>query len=440
MSLKDGWTKEELAWDYFSAKDFKHEWSPRHIFGQDGCDFQERINWARMRDYRYGRLQGTMKKHHLAAMLLNVGDNIRYANGTWDYSWKGSNGTRYLLVFQDRPAHFFDTIGIDMEVTRMNCPWVTEDRLGTAITYKFAAGGYEEQCRRYWEQIKRVCKENDVDVTNDKLGVDAIEIASYEIGKDMGIKICSAAQAINEARYKKNQDELEALKISAAWGDMAFWKAKNEFAKPGVREREVLGKVTDFLYSLGAQYAWGTNVASGGNTNPYLRAFTDKLIRQGDMITLDINTNGYYGYVQCLCRSWVVESKMTTKQKDVYKRCYDLLQNSLSVIKAGATTADIAAKWGKYYDNTQKTCTLVQFAHTIGLGLYEGFWVSQGFSPDYPVELEENFYMAVETYASDGPGGDCSVRLEDDFVVTKTGIKVFSLFPFEEEAVGFIEG
>jgi Xaa-Pro dipeptidase len=76
----------------------------------------------------------------------------------------------------------------------------------------------------------------------------------------------------------------------------------------------------------------------------------------------------------------------------------------------------------------------VQFAHTIGCGLYEGFWVSQGFSKDYPEELQENMYMAVETWAGD-PGGDFSVRLEQNVVVTKTGYELFSLFPFEEEAI-----
>ena len=58
-----------------------------------------------------------------------------------------------------------------------------------------------------------------------------------------------------------------------------------------------------------------------------------------------------------------------------------------------------------------------------------------GFSIDYPVELEENFYLAVEVYVSDGPGGDCSVRLEDDVVVTNDGYQIFSLFPFEEEVL-----
>ena len=224
--------------------------------------------------------------------------------------------------------------------------------------------GLKPVCRRYWDQIKAVCKENGVDITKEKLGIDSIDIAAFTIGKDLGINILSAGQAVNEARYVKSADELELLKIACAIGDIAYWKAKYEIVKPGLREREVLGKVTDVMYELGCQHCWGTNVASGGNTNPYIRAFTDKLIRQGDMITLDLNSNHYYGYVQDMCRSWVVADKMTQKQKEVYKRCFDLLQNSLVKIKAGATTANIAGTWPGYYDDKYKTCSLVQFAHT----------------------------------------------------------------------------
>ena len=129
---------------------------------------------------------------------------------------------------------------------------------------------------------------------------------------------------------------------------------------------------------------------------------------------------------------------MKSKQKEVYKRCYDLLQKTLSKIRAGATTGDIASAWPEYYDDKFKTCSLVQFAHAIGLGVHEGFWVSRGYSIDYPEELLENMYLAVEVWAGD-PGGDFSVRLEENLVVTRNGCQVFSLFPFEEEAVGFLE-
>lgn len=427
------WATQEREWDFFSAG-FRHELSPRHLFGQDGVDFQERVNFARLREYRLGRLQGAMARHGLAALLLNVGDNIRYATGTWDYAWKGNNNSRYALVFHDRPPFLFDTVGLDSHVTQLYCPWM-RDRMGPAITYRYAAEGFEATCKRYWDQVVALCHEHGVEPTRDQFGVDALDLASYELGKAAGLRLVPAWAALNEARYVKSPDELELLKIAAAIGDMAYWKAKHEFVRPGVREREVLGKVVDFMYQCGAQHCWGTNVASGGNTNPYIRAFTDKLIRQGDMIILDLNSNSYYGYVQDACRSWVVAAPMTRRQREVYRLCYERLQASLAVIRAGATTRDIAAAWPAYYDDKYKTCSLVQFAHTIGQNLYEGFWVSRGFSLDHPEVLQENMYLAVETWAGD-PGGDFSVRLEDNLVVTQTGYVVTTLFPFEEEAVG----
>jgi len=73
MGFKDTWTKEDYNWDYF-RDGFKHEYSPRHIFGQDGCDFQERVNWGRMREYRYGRLQWSLQKSGVGA-LLHLGND-----------------------------------------------------------------------------------------------------------------------------------------------------------------------------------------------------------------------------------------------------------------------------------------------------------------------------------------------------------------------------
>ena len=230
----------------------------------------------------------------------------------------------------------------------------------------------------------------------------------------------------------KSKDELEMMKISVALADIAYWKLKHEIIKPGVREREARGQMIEELCRLGCHYTLGHIVASGGNTNPYIRATTDKIIRQGDMVIIDCAINYYYGYVHDLCRSWVVAQKMTSRQKEVYRLCYDMLYAGINQIKAGATTADIAGAFEEYYDDKYKTCSLVQFAHTIGQGLYEGFWVSRGFSLDYPEELQENMVLAVETYAGD-PGGDFGVRLEENLIVTKDGPVLLSLFPFEEE-------
>ena len=67
---------------------------------------------------------------------------------------------------------------------------------------------------------------------------------------------------------------------------------------------------------------------------------------------------------------------------------------AIEKMKAGNTTADVAAKLPTYADDEYGTVTLQQFAHSIGLSLYEGMWISRAYSLDYPVELEENMYFA----------------------------------------------
>ena len=100
------WTEQMKNWESF-LKEFKNEYSPRHLYGQDAVDFEERVNFQRMREYKLGRLRWTMKKHNIDVLLLNIGENVRYATGSWDQDWKGTNNTRYVLVFLEKPPILF---------------------------------------------------------------------------------------------------------------------------------------------------------------------------------------------------------------------------------------------------------------------------------------------------------------------------------------------
>src|SRR3972149_3253037 len=119
---------------------------------------------------------------------------------------------------------------------------------------------------------------------------------------------------------------------------------------------------------------------------------------------------------------------MTRRQREGYRLCYERVPGGLGGVRAGATSAEIARAFPPYYDDKYRTCSMVQFAHSIGQTLSEGFSITRGFSLDDPQVLEENMYLAVETWAG-GPGAEFSVRLEDDVIVTQTGCVVTSLFP-----------
>ena len=105
-----------------------------------------------------------------------------------------------------------------------------------------------------------------------------------------------AGRPFRKARVVKTRDEIELLKQASSIGDAAMWKIKYEWLKPGVREREIEAKVHEFMLERGCEIIYDIIVASGGNTSPYRRWATDKLIRQGDLVIVDINAVGPSGY------------------------------------------------------------------------------------------------------------------------------------------------
>jgi len=98
------------------------------------------------------------------------------------------------------------------------------------------------------------------------------------------------------------------------------------------------------------------------------------------------------------------------------------------------TLADVANAFPVYDDDKYGTVTLQQFAHSIGLTLYEGMWISRAYSLKYPAEIKENMYFAIETFAGH-PGLQQTARLEENVLVSGKGPVVFTLMEHMEEAM-----
>jgi Xaa-Pro aminopeptidase len=210
-----------------------------------------------------------------------------------------------------------------------------------------------------------------------------------------------------------------------------MWKIQNEWLKPGVREADITAKVNEFFYSEGADFVYDIICASGGNTSPYRRWHTDKLIRQGDLVIVDINAVGPGGYFIDFVRCFLVDAEPTDEIRRLYRECHGSLYEALAELKPGNTTADVASKFPEYDDDRYGSVSLQQFAHSIGLSLYEGMWVSRAYSLDYPAEIEENMYFAIETFAGH-PGLQQTVRLEENVLVGPDGPVIFTLHPMDQ--------
>ena len=408
-----------------------HEFDPRRVYSTTATDWQGRVDFERLRRDRLGRARMMMDEHDLGALVCFVGENVRYITGVFQGNWKNNIFIRYCVLTRGGEPVLFETAGSDLECAKIDAPWLNGN-IRPAITWKWAETAEQMMVDRMADSILEVLR--DAGVEDEPIGIDVYDPSAAAAFERKGIRTTSAWPAMSGARVIKTPDEIECLKISSAIGDTSFWKIENEWLKPGVKESYITAKVNEYLYEQGFDFVYDIIVASGGNTSPYRRWHTDKVIRQGDLVIVDQNAVGPGGYFVDFVRTFKVDGTMTVKEQDLYKECYESMYAAIEQMKAGNTSADVASKFPEYADDQYRTVTLQQFAHSIGLSLYEGMWISRAYSLDYPVELKEGMYFATETFAGH-PGLEQTVRLEENLLVTKDGPVLFTRHPFYEYAL-----
>ena len=409
-----------------------HYTDPRRLYSHQGADWQIRVDHERMRNERLARAREQMEVFDLGALVLFAGANIRYITGSYQGNWKYNINIRYAVLPRGGEPVLFETAGSDMQCAIIDLPWM-KDRIRPAMTWQWAEGAVEHMADKMANSVLEVLKDNGVE--KERIGVDNFDMPSLEAFKKAGMNVVNGWPAMSQARLIKTQDEVECLKQAASIGDAAMWKIKHEWFKPGVTERQIEANVHQFMLEKGCEIIYDIIVASGGNTSPYRRWATDKIVRQGDLLIVDINAVGPGGYYIDFVRCMKCEAKMTQKEIDLYRETYESMYAGMESLVPGKTTADVVSKFPEYDDDKYGTVTLQQFAHSIGITLYEGMWMSRAYSLDYPAEIKENMYFAIETFAGH-PGLRQTCRLEENVLVSADGPVVFTLMEHMEEAVG----
>lgn len=408
-----------------------HEWDPRRVYSQTGADWQYRVDFERLRSERLQRAREQMEAFDLGALVLLAGANIRYVTGSYQGNWKYNINIRYCVLPNGGEPVLFETAGSDLQCAIIDLPWM-EGRIRPAMTWQWAEGAVPFMAGKMADSVIEVLEEHGV--RNERIGMDNLDMPVLRAFQERNINIVDGWPAMSAARVIKTRDEIELLKQASSIGDAAMWKIKYEWLKPGVREREIEAKVHEFMLERGCEIIYDIIVASGGNTSPYRRWATDKIIRQGDLVIVDINAVGPSGYFVDYVRCFKCAAEMTQPEIDLYHEVYDSMYAGLEQLRPGKTTADVAAAFPEYDDDKYGTVTLQQFAHSIGITLYEGMWISRAYSLDYPAEIKPNMYFAIETFAGH-PGLQQTVRLEENVLVTEEGPVVFTMMEHMKEAI-----
>ena len=105
------------------ALDFDNRMIPAH--GTTSVDFEERVNFGRLRDYRLGRAMQSLQASECGAFLLFDFYNIRYTTQTWVGGALGDKMSRYALLTRDGKPHLWD-FGSAAKHHQLFAPWLAE--------------------------------------------------------------------------------------------------------------------------------------------------------------------------------------------------------------------------------------------------------------------------------------------------------------------------
>ncbi len=397
--------------------------------GRMGVDFETRVDFGRLRDYRLARACEALERSDLGALLVFDINNIRYITSTMIGEWARDKMARYALLVRGEEPVVWD-FGSAAKHHKLYAPWLQPENsragmLGLRGSVAEEAGLFARAVR----EIKGMLE--DAGVAGMPVGVDVAELPMVFELQRQGLTVADCQQVMLNAREIKSADEIMLLSTAASMVDGTY-QAIVDSLKPGIRENEVVALANKRLYEMGSDDVEAINAVSGERCSPHPHNFTDRLIRPGDQVYFDI-IQSYNGYRTCYYRTFAV-GRSTQAQRDAYVKAREWIDVAIDLVKPGIGTDEIARLWPaatEFGFEDEMAAFGLQFGHGLGLALHERPIISRLNSFEHPVELKEGMVFALETYCP-ATDGFSAARIEEEIVVTADGPRVITLFPAEE--------
>lgn len=243
------------------------------------------------------------------------------------------------------------------------------------------------------------------------------------------VELRPAGAIVEELRTIKDEQELATIQEACRLADAAFAHVQ-QMIQPGVKEIDLALELEMFMRVRGAAAtSFDTIVASGARSALPHGVASEKAVEQGDFVTFDFGAL-YNGYCSDLTRT-VVVGKPSDKHREIYNIVLEAQLHALEHIRPGMTgheadalARDVIAKYG-YGDRFGHST-----GHGFGLEIHEQPRLAKQsqtvLTPGMTVTVEPGIYIP-------GFGG---VRIEDDIVITDSGIKILTSSPKELIVLG----
>ena len=391
--------------------------------------YEDLINYDRMRMYRLKRVLEQLQKNDVGACILFDPINIRYATDSRNMSlFTMHELVRFVFISAEGKVILFDYPKSE-HLSEHLC---TIDEVRSVVSWDFfSANNFVDKNAKEWAKIVHdLIREHSP--SNSRLAIDVSDpVGIQTLLKQFNVEIINAQKFIETARSIKCADELICMQASLETAEKGMYLMKEKL-QAGMTEEELWSFMHKVNIENGGEWFETRLLVSGSRTNPWLQECSNKVIEPGELVAFDTDMVGPYGYCADISRTFVEGNRFNDEQKRLYSLSLEHIQHNEKLIKAGTSFREFAEKSWKLPDNCYDNhypCIL------HGIGLCDEWplvaYPNSDFSnADYSSYFEENMTVCVESYIGE-VGGREGIKLEDQYLVTKEGLKKLSSFPYE---------
>ncbi len=388
----------------------------------------EPIDLVAVRAYRLGRVRAEMEKRGIAACVLHDQVNIRYATGARNMQIFSSRNTGRYLLLTERDAILYEFTGAMHLADGLET--ITEVR--PAITASFvAAGDRIAEREKLWARETAAALRELVG-TKTTIGVERMNAGAAAALAAAGFHLVDAQEPVEMARCIKSDEEMKCVRASLRATEIGVGRLRTAI-RPGLTENALWSVLHQSVIEQDADYVETRLLNSGPRTNPWFQESGTRAIGENELIALDTDVVGCHGYYADFSRTFHSGPAVPSEtQRTLYKTAHEQVHHNMGIIKPGMSFRDYADRaWDipeQYHANRYYLS-----AHGVGMtGEYPYLYHRADF-PDagYDGVIKPGMTLCVESFIGEEVGRE-GVKLEQQVLVTKTGIELLSHFPFEK--------
>ena len=388
---------------------------------------------AALRTYRLERLVQHIQARDLAGLLLFDPLNIRYATDTTNMQlWNTHNPFRAVLVCADGYMVLWDYKNAPF-LAGFN-PLVRETRPGASMFYFVCGDLKDRDAKDFAGQVDALLQAHAGG--NRRLGVDKIMLPGAQALEAAGFEVLDGEEVTEKARSIKGPDEILAMRCAHHACESAV-AAMEAAAQPGLSENEIWAVLHAENIKRGGEWIETRLLASGPRTNPWFQECGPRVLQNNEILAFDTDLVGSYGICIDISRTWWIGDEAPRDDMiTAMRHGHEHIMTNMALLKPGTPFKALTFGGHQLEDQYQRwkySCRM----HGVGLCdewpliVYPDEWREGAF--DYVVE--PGMVFCVEALVTP-EGGDFSIKLEDQVLVTEEGYENLTTYPFDARLMG----